>query len=70
MLRLKNGLHTQGQHPKHKIGGLGKMMVVTASRLRLSVTTMKSSGIWSRTIMTISIMIAFSGSLKDPDDPK
>ena len=37
---------------KHKIGGLGKMMVVTASRL--SVTTMKSSRIWNRTIMTIS----------------
>ena len=55
---------------KKKIGGLGKMMVVTASRLAavryyheikkyLAANKYDDAG----------IMIAFSGSLKDPDDP-
>ena len=56
---------------KHKIGGLGKMMVVTASRL----AAVRYDHEFKRYLEQndyddVEIMIAFSGSLKDPDNPK
>ena len=55
---------------KKKIGGRGKMMVVTASRL---AAVRYYHGIKryleSNNYDDVEIMIAFSGSLKDPDDP-
>ena len=55
---------------KNRIGGKGKMMVVTASRL----AAVRYYHEIKRYLETnnyddIEIMIAFSGSLKDPDDP-
>lgn len=55
---------------KKKIGGLGKMMVVTASRLaavRYYHTIKKY--LRDNSYDDVEIMIAFSGALKDPDDP-
>jgi len=56
---------------RHKIGGLGKMMVVTASRLAAIryhheiERYIKANG-----YDDIKIMIAFSGSLKDPEEAR
>lgn len=55
---------------KHKIGGLGKMMVVTASRLAaVRYYHEIKRYLEQNDYDDIEIMIAFSGSLKDPDDP-
>lgn len=55
---------------KHKIGGLGKMMVVTASRLAaVRYYHEIKHYLEQNDYDDIEIMIAFSGSLKDPDDP-
>lgn len=55
---------------KHKIGGLGKMMVVTASRLAAVRYYHEIKRYLEQSDYDdIEIMIAFSGSLKDPDDP-
>lgn len=55
---------------KHKIGGLGKMMVVTASRLAaVRYYHEIKRYLEQNDYGDIEIMIAFSGSLKDPDDP-
>lgn len=55
---------------KHKIGGLGKMMVVTASRLAaVRYYHEIKRYLEQNDYEDIEIMIAFSGSLKDPDDP-
>lgn len=55
---------------KHKIGGLGKMMVVTASRLAaVRYYHEIKRYLEQNDYDDIKIMIAFSGSLKDPDDP-
>ncbi len=56
---------------KKKIGGKGKMMVVTASRLaaiRYYHTIKKY--LRDNNYDDVEIMIAFSGALKDPDDPE
>ena len=55
---------------KKKIGGKGKMMVVTASRLAAVryYHTIKRY-LRDNNYDDVEIMIAFSGSLKDPDDP-
>ena len=54
---------------KHKIGGLGKMMVVTASRLAaVRYYHEIKRYLEQNDYDDIEIMIAFSGSLKDPDD--
>ena len=55
---------------KHKIGGKGKMMVVTASRLAAvryyhEIKTYLEANRYD----DVEILIAFSGSIKDPDDP-
>ena len=55
---------------KKKIGGQGKMMVVTASRLaavRYYHTIKKY--LRDNNYDDVEIMIAFSGALKDPDEP-
>lgn len=54
---------------KHKIGGKGKMMVVTASRLAAvryyhEIKTYLEANHYD----DVEILIAFSGSIKDPDD--
>ena len=55
---------------KHKIGGLGKMMVVTASRLAaVRYYHEIKRYLEQNDYNDIEIMIAFSGSLKDPDNP-
>ena len=55
---------------KHKIGGLGKMMVVTASRLAaVRYYHEIKRYLEQNDYDDIEIMIAFSGSLKDPDNP-
>ena len=55
---------------KKKIGGLGKMMVVTASRLAaVRYYHEIKRYLESNSYDDVEIMIAFSGSLKDPDDP-
>lgn len=55
---------------KHKIGGLGKMMVVTASRLSaVRYYHEIKPYLEQNDYDDIEIMIAFSGSLKDPDEP-
>lgn len=55
---------------KHKIGGLGKMMVVTASRLAaVRYYHEIKRYLEQNDYDDVEIMIAFSGSLKDPDDP-
>ena len=55
---------------KKKIGGLGKMMVVTASRLAaVRYYHEIKHYLESNNYDDVEIMIAFSGSLKDPDDP-
>ena len=55
---------------KHKIGGLGKMMVVTASRLAaVRYYHEIKRYLEQNDYDDIEIMIAFSGSLKDPNDP-
>lgn len=55
---------------KHKIGGLGKMMVVTASRLAaVRYYHEIKRYLEQNDYDDIEIMIAFSGGLKDPDDP-
>lgn len=55
---------------KHKIGGLGKMMVVTASRLAaVRYYHEIKRYLEQNDYDDIEIMIAFSGSLKDPDEP-
>ena len=55
---------------KRKIGGLGKMMVVTASRLAaVRYYHEIKRYLEQNDYDDIEIMIAFSGSLKDPDDP-
>lgn len=55
---------------KHKIGGLGKMMVVTASRLAaVRYYHEIKRYLEQNDYDDIEIMIAFSGSLKDTDDP-
>ena len=55
---------------KHKIGALGKMMVVTASRLAaVRYYHEIKRYLEQNDYDDIEIMIAFSGSLKDPDDP-
>lgn len=55
---------------KKKIGGLGKMMVVTASRLAaVRYYHEIKRYLESNNYDDIEIMIAFSGSLKDPEDP-
>ncbi|MDO4543156.1 MAG: DEAD/DEAH box helicase family protein [Clostridia bacterium] len=55
---------------KKKIGGLGKMMVVTASRLAaVRYYHEIKRYLEQNNYDDIEIMIAFSGSLKDPDDP-
>ena len=54
---------------KKKIGGLGKMMVVTASRLAaVRYYHEIKHYLESNNYDDIEIMIAFSGSLKDPED--
>jgi type I restriction enzyme R subunit len=55
---------------KKKIGGKGKMMVVTASRLAAVryYHTIKRY-LRDNNYDDVEIMIAFSGSLKDPNDP-
>ncbi|WP_455154875.1 type I restriction endonuclease subunit R [Stomatobaculum longum] len=56
---------------KHKIGGLGKMMVVTASRLAaVRYYHEIKRYLEQNDYDDVEIMIAFSGSLKDPDDPE
>lgn len=55
---------------KKKIGGLGKMMVVTASRLAaVRYYHEIKRYLEQNSYDDIEIMIAFSGSLKDPDIP-
>lgn len=55
---------------KHKIGGLGKMMLVTASRLAaVRYYHEIKRYLEQNDYDDIEIMIAFSGSLKDPDNP-
>lgn len=55
---------------KHKIGGLGKMMVVTASRLAaVRYYHEIKRYLEQNDYDDVEIMIAFSGSLKDPDNP-
>lgn len=55
---------------KHKIGGLGKMMVVTASRLAaVRYYHEIKRYLEQNDYDDVEIMTAFSGSLKDPDDP-
>ena len=55
---------------KHKIGGLGKMMVVTASRLAaVRYYREIKRYLEQNDYDDVEIMIAFSCSLKDPDDP-
>lgn len=55
---------------KKKIGGLGKMMVVTASRLAaVRYYHEIKRYLEQNNYDDIEIMIAFSGSLKDPDIP-
>jgi type I restriction enzyme R subunit len=55
---------------KKKIGGRGKMMVVTASRLAaVRYYHEIKRYLEANNYDDIEIMIAFSGSLKDPDDP-
>lgn len=55
---------------KHKIGGLGKMMVVTASRLAaVRYYHEIKRYLEQNDYDDVEIMIAFSGSLKDPNDP-
>lgn len=56
---------------KHKIGGLGKMMVVTASRLAaVRYYHEIKRYLEQNDYDDVEIMIAFSGSLKDPEDPQ
>lgn len=56
---------------KHKISGLGKMMVVTASRLAaVRYYHEIKRYLEQNNYDDVEIMIAFSGSLKDPDDPE
>lgn len=56
---------------KHKIGGLGKMMVVTASRLAaVRYYHEIKRYLEQNNYDDVEIMIAFSGSLKGPDDPE
>lgn len=56
---------------KKKIGGLGKMMVVTASRLAaVRYYHEIKRYLESNNYDDVEIMIAFSGSLKDPEDPE
>ena len=63
-------VETFGDVTKHKIGGLGKMMVVTASRLAaVRYYHEIKRYLEQNDYDDIEIMIAFSGSLKDPDDP-
>lgn len=55
---------------KKKIGGKGKMMVVTASRLAaVRYYHEIKRYLESNDYDDVEIMIAFSGSLKDPEDP-
>lgn len=55
---------------KHKIGGLGKMMVVTASRLAaVRYYHEIKPYLEQNDYDDIEILIAFSGSLKNPDEP-
>ena len=55
---------------KKKIGGKGKMMVVTASRLAaVRYYHEIKRYLESNDYDDVDIMIAFSGSLKDPEDP-
>ena len=55
---------------KNRIGGKGKMMVVTASRLAaVRYYHEIKRYLESNNYDDVEIMIAFSGSLKDPDDP-
>lgn len=55
---------------KKKIGGRGKMMVVTASRLAaVRYYHEIKSYLEINNYDDVEIMIAFSGSLKDPEDP-
>lgn len=55
---------------KKKIGGQGKMMVVTASRLAaVRYYHEIKRYLESNNYDDVEIMIAFSGSLKDPEDP-
>ena len=55
---------------KHKIGGLGKMMVVTASRLSaVRYYHEIKPYLEQNDYDDIEILIAFSGSLKNPDEP-
>ena len=55
---------------KKKIGGLGKMMVVTASRLAaVRYYHEIKRYLESNNYDDVEIMIAFSSSLKDPEDP-
>ncbi len=55
---------------KHKIGGRGKMMVVTASRLAaVRYYHEIKRYLEQNDYDDVEIMIAFSGSLKDPDNP-
>ena len=55
---------------KKKIGGCGKMMVVTASRLAaVRYYHEIKRYLESNSYDDVEIMIAFSGSIKDPDDP-
>ena len=56
---------------KKKIGGLGKMMVVTASRLAaVRYYHEIKRYLESNNYDDVEIMIEFSGSLKDPEDPE
>ena len=55
---------------RHKIGGRGKMMVVTASRLAAVRYVQEIRRyIESNHYDDLEVMIAFSGSVTDPDDP-
>lgn len=54
---------------KHKIGGMGKMMVVTASRLAaVRYYHEIKSYLEANDYTKIEILIAFSGSIRDPDE--
>ena len=56
---------------RHAIGGKGKMMVVTASRLAaVRYFHEIRNYLKAQKYDDIEILIAFSGSVKDPDDPK
>lgn len=55
---------------RHKIGGRGKMMVVTASRLAAVRYVQEIRRyIEANHYDDLEVMIAFSGSVTDPDDP-